>query len=350
MTTFGRGVSVESRRGTIEIVATVGPASADPRTLAALRAAGADAFRLNLAHASPEWLARTVDAIRRSSPEAAEAQLIADLPGRKPRTGALERPLTVRPGDAVWLGAVAAAPAGVVAVPFDLDAVDPAPATGDTVRLRDGQVRLVVGEVERDGLRADCLDAGELTSRMGVTWGDGEARLRAAVWTGALAACWELGVRRYLVSYCDGPADLAAVAARLPAPAQLIPKIETEAAVDAAAALIAAAACGCIARGDLGTQVPPARLPGIERRLLEAARAAGKGMFLAGGLLPSGAAGQAVTRAERAALHYALMHGATGFILSEETAVGPAPVAAVAELRAIVEAWEEEGIGESVSR
>jgi len=223
------------------------------------------------------------------------------------------------------------------------------PASNDTVRLRDGQVRLAVREVRRDGLRTECLDAGELTSRMGVTWGDGEARLRAEVWTGALAACWALGVRRYLVSYCDGPADLAAVAARLPGPALLVPKIETEAAVTAADALIAAAECLCIARGDLGTQVPPARLPGIERWLLEAARAAGKGMLLAGGLLPSAAAGRAVTRAERAALHYALVHGATGFILSEETAVGPEPAAAVTELRALVEAWEEQGIGESVN-
>jgi len=340
---------VESRRGHIEIVATVGPVSEDSRTLAALRVAGADAFRLNLAHASPEWLARTVDAVRRAAPEVVESRLIADLPGRKPRTGALERPLTVRPGDALWLGSVAAAPAGVAVVPFDLGAVDPAPAPGDTLRLRDGQVRLAVGEVGRDGLRTQCLDAGELTSRMGITWGDGEARLRTEAWAGALAACWELGVRRYLVSYCDGPADLAAVAERFPGPARLIPKIETEAAVSAAAALIDAAACGCIARGDLGTQVPPARLPGIERRLLEAARAAGKGMLLAGGLLPSAAAGRAVTRAERAALHYALAHGATGFILSEETAVGPAPAAAVAELRAIVEAWEEQGTGEWVN-
>lgn len=341
MTTVGRMVTVESRRGNIEIVATVGPASEGSRTLAALRAAGADAFRLNLAHASPEWLVRTVDAVRRAAPEPVESLLIADLPGRKPRTGVLERPLTVRPGDAVWLGDVAAAPAGVVAVPFDFGAVDPAPTPGDTLRLRDGQVRLAVGEVGRDGLRTDCLDAGELTSRMGVTWGDGEARLRTDAWAWALTTCWELGVRRYLISYCDGPADLAAVAARLPGPARLVPKIETEAAVNAAAALIAAAACGCIARGDLGTQVPPARLPGIERRLLEAARAAGKDMLLAGGLLPSAAAGQAVTRAERAALHYALVHGATGFILSEETAVGPALLAAVAELHAIIEAWEE---------
>ncbi|HOB51557.1 MAG TPA: pyruvate kinase [Acidobacteriota bacterium] len=340
---------MESRRGHIEVVATVGPASEGARTLAALRAAGADAFRLNLAHASPEWLARTVDAVRRAAPDAAESQLIADLPGRKPRTGELARPLTVRPGDALWLGEVAAAPAGVAAVPFDLGAVDPAPVPGDTVRLRDGQVRLAVGEVGRYGLRAECLDAGELTNRMGVTWGDGEARLRTDAWAGALAACWKLGIRRYLVSYCDGPADLAAVVARLPGPARLVPKIETEAAVNAAATLIAAAACGCIARGDLGTQVPPARLPGIERRLLEAARAAGKGMLLAGGLLPSAAAGQAVTRAERAALHYALVHGATGFILSEETAVGPAPAAAVAELCAIVEAWEEQGTGERVN-
>ncbi len=340
---------MESRRGNIEIVATVGPASESYRALAALRTAGADAFRLNLAHASPEWLACTVDAVRRAAPDPADQRLIADLPGRKPRTGALERPLAVRPGDAVWLGDAAAAPAGAAAVPFDLDTVAPVPASNDTVRLRDGQVRLAVREVRRDGLRTECLDAGELTSRMGVTWGDGEARLRAEVWTGALAACWALGVRRYLVSYCDGPADLAAVAARLPGPALLVPKIETEAAVTAADALIAAAECLCIARGDLGTQVPPARLPGIERWLLEAARAAGKGMLLAGGLLPSAAAGRAVTRAERAALHYALVHGATGFILSEETAVGPEPAAAVTELRALVEAWEEQGIGESVN-
>jgi pyruvate kinase len=333
--------NVESAHPPIEIIATVGPASDDGAVLAELVSAGADGFRLNLAHAAPEWLARTADRIRRAAPEAVELPVIADLPGRKPRTGDLAQTFAIRPGDTVWLGDPAAAPPAAAVVPFGLDRVDPPPAPGDTVRLRDGHIRLAVRAIRPKGLVAECLDAGALTSRMGVTWGGGEVRLRAEPWAGALAACWERGVRRYLISYCDGPAELAAVAAQLHGPGRLVPKIETEAAVAASGALIAAAGCLCVARGDLGTQVPPARLPGIERRLLEAGRAAGKGMILAGGLLPSAAAGQAVTRAERAALHYALVHGATGFILSEETAVGPAPSAAVAELRDIIEAWRK---------
>ncbi len=313
---------MESRRGNIEIVATVGPASESYRALAALRTAGADAFRLNLAHASPEWLACTVDAVRRAAPDPADQRLIADLPGRKPRTGRWNGRWPSGPATRSGWAMRRAAPAGAAAVPFDLDTVAPVPASNDTVRLkrRAGPPRGARGPAgrPRDGVPrrwgADEPHGRHLGGRRG-------AAPRGGVDGGAGGV---LGVGRPSVPrlVLRRPGGLGGGGGAASGTGAAGPEDRDRGGRDRGRCAHRRGGVLCIARGDLGTQVPPARLPGIERWLLEAARAAGKGMLLAGGLLPSAAAGRAVTRAERAALHYALVHGATGFILSEETAVG----------------------------
>ena len=71
-----------------KIVATIGPASASPETLAALINAGMDGARLNLSHGTREDHARSAALIREVEAAAGRPiALIADLQGPKLRVG-----------------------------------------------------------------------------------------------------------------------------------------------------------------------------------------------------------------------------------------------------------------------
>src|SRR3990172_4744399 len=76
------------RRARTKIVATVGPASSDPDSLAKLARSGVDVFRLNMAHAGPDEQQAHVDNIRSLSEESGEPiAILVDLAGPKIRLG-----------------------------------------------------------------------------------------------------------------------------------------------------------------------------------------------------------------------------------------------------------------------
>ena len=326
-----------------ELVATLGPASDSPEAIAALAGAGADLFRVNLAHAAPNWL----DAVLRCVAEQAGAAtgplpVVADLPGCKPRTGDLDAPVRLHQGDRVWLGGPV--PAGTEArrIPLDFAEIDCRPRAGDELLLRDGRIRLAVVRAAGDGCLCSVTSGGEAVGRMGVALaGEAGVRVRRSLPQDLLKRCLRGGVRAFLLSYCEEAADVSEVEEACRAlgveGVRLIPKIETLRALDNLPAILEACDTLCIARGDLGTQVPLPELPGIERRLLAEARAAGRRAWVAGEVLGGFARAASASRGELAGVWSALDHGAAGFILSDETAVGPDPAGAVRLLKELAE-------------
>ncbi len=331
----------------IEIIATIGPASHSAQCLRDLLAAGATTFRINLSHARPDWLR---DVLRGIAVVAGDTErtlpVIADLPGRKMRTGRLEASRPLPAGATVWVGRDDPAGADWFRIPFDPAHLPLAPAPGTTILLRDGKIRLTVRQSTAAGIVAEVISGGLATDRMGIVFDhprlrSGETRLPLDL----LAVCRAGGVHDYLLSYAEGGDDLAAVrqACRqegIPL-GRLIPKVETRPGLDALDELIEASPAICLARGDLGTQIPLPELAVTECRVLARAAARGKPAILAGDLLPGLIHGPAPTRPELPALVYALAQGAGGLILSDETAVGDHPVEAVRLAVAAVHAWQE---------
>ena len=334
--------------GGFELVATLGPAADSPAAVAALAAAGATHFRVNLAHAAPDWLdAVLARAAAGAGADAGPLPVVADLPGCKPRTGDLGAPVRLRPGDRVWLGGPV--PAGMEArrIPLDFAEIDCRPRTGDELLLRDGRLRLAVVRTAGDGCLCEVTVGGEALGRMGVALtGEAGVRMGRTLPQDLLERCLRGGVRAFLLSYCEEAADLAVVAeacrARGVEGVRLIPKIETLRALDNLPAILGACETLCIARGDLGTQVPLPELPGVERRLLAEARGAGRRAWMAGEVLGGFARAASASRGELAGVWSALDHGAAGFILSDETAVGPDPSGAVRLLKDLTEAWSRQ--------
>lgn len=332
----------------IENIATIAPGADSLDLLAALDRAGATGFRVNLAHAAPEWLGPVLARVRSLATESGpKLPVWADLPGAKLRTGVLARPFPLLPGAIVRLGPIPIGSRGEEpSVPVDWAAFDRPPAAGDIVLLRDGGLELQVVGGSEGGARCRVVRGGEACSRMGVTLAGAEASRGAGIpLPEKLAACRQGRVSRFLLSFCDSAGDLSraedllratGISARL-----ILPKIETRAGLERAGEILAAGAGCCLARGDLGTQIPRGEVAAAEIRLLGLARQMGKQVLVAGEVLPSLTAGKPPTRPELAAVYYALEHGAAGFILSDETAAGPDPAGAVETLTQLVAVWRE---------
>src|ERR1035437_8712111 len=73
-----------------KIVATIGPASRDPNTLARMVQAGMDVARLNFSHGNREIHAENAARIRAAAAQVGrQVAILQDLPGPKLRIGAL---------------------------------------------------------------------------------------------------------------------------------------------------------------------------------------------------------------------------------------------------------------------
>ncbi len=341
----GAGMSAVESQDAIELVATLGPASDSPDAITALAAGGATLFRVNLAHAVPKWLDAVLRCVaEKAAPAAGTLPVVADLPGCKPRTGDLDAPVRLRPGDRVWLGGPV--PAGTAAhrIPLDFAEIDCRPGLGDDLLLRDGRIRLAVIRVAEGGCLCAVTAGGEAVGRMGLALaGEAGVRVHRFLPQDLLKHCLRAGVRAFLLSYCEEAGEIDEVAEFCRTlgveGVRLIPKVETLRALDNLPEILGACATLCIARGDLGTQVPLPELPGVERRLLAEARAAGRRAWMAGEVLGGFARAASASRGELAGVWSALDHGAAGFILSDETAVGPDPAGAVRLLRELVDSW-----------
>lgn len=324
---------------TTRLIATLGPASWNPEGIQSLLAAGATQLRLNLSHLDAEGVLALCARIRTATGGA--LPVVADLPGRKMRTGDLLHPLTLQAGQQVFLGPVSSAPPETVALPADLPPGFRLLAAGSPVLLRDGRLALEILGATPEGLLCRVILGGEAVSRMGLTLpGAPVSGDSYQLPEGLLEACLEAGVRSFLLSFCDSPDDLACVAGRctsLDCPeVELIPKYETPAALESAEAILDACETACIARGDLGTHLPLPRLAHAEADLLRLAGERRRRLIVAGEVLPGFLTGTRATRPEAVAVYHELAAGAAGFILSDETAVGPDPVGAVTLLAAVV--------------
>lgn len=329
----------------VKIVATLGPASGAPATLAALLDAGADVFRINGAHVEAGQVERLVRGVRAAARRVGvEVGVLLDLPGVKVRCGALPGgALEVVTGSLVELALGDAVRGGVVPVP---PLVFHALAPGAEVLLADGTVALRVLERRGGRVRARVEAGGTIRDRVGV-------HVRGAAYPGAVLTRRDLllartgaaaGVDLLALSFVRGPDDvdrlrrhLARGRARLPL---LVAKVERREAVETLDAVLAACDGVMVARGDLGLEYGPEEVPGLQKRILEAASRHGRFAITATQMLESMTTAARPTRAEASDVANAVFDGTDAVMLSGETAVGAHPAHVVATMNRIVAAAE----------
>jgi pyruvate kinase len=319
-----------------KIVATIGPACWDEATLRALLAAGVRVARFNFSHADPAITAEKIALLRRLADEGTGHNLaiLADLQGPRIRVGALPpEGVTLAAGDAVTLSTHGAP--GAIPVDYAGLAADVQP--GDTILLDDGLLNLQVHGVDPAAGRIDCVVVvgGVLTAHKGINV---PARpLGVPTLTekdrADLAFALEQGVDLIALSFVRSAADITEarglITAQPDRPVGIIAKIEKPAAVENFDAILTAADGVMVARGDLGVEMAPELLPGIQKHLIAAANRAGKPVITATQMLDSMIRNPRPTRAEATDVANAVLDGSDAIMLSGETATGKYPLAAV---------------------
>ena len=327
-----------------KIVATIGPASRDPDTLARMVEAGMDVARLNFSHASLDIHAENAERVRDAATRAGrQVALLQDLPGPKIRIGRIQDDVAeLKPGEKLLLvcGSDEVGNGERISVSWQglASAVDP----GDVIYLADGAIRLRVQSVlgSDSEIETAVEIGGSVASRQGLNI-PGSTRGLAAVPEEDLEMLQfgeSIGVDLIALSFVRTAEDVTNVRkhTRLP----LVAKIEKPQAVDAAEEIIRTADCVMVARGDLGIELPIQEVPMVQKTLLHLAGRLARPAITATQMLDSMVSSTRPTRAEVADVANAILDGTDAVMLSQETAIGAHPVLAVEMMASIAERTE----------
>jgi pyruvate kinase len=328
------------QRRKTKIVCTLGPATESAEGIASLIEAGMDVVRLNFSHGDREDHREKIRRIREVSKSVGrEVGILQDLGGPKIRLGELpEEGVHLEAGSTVALGIDGKTEDGVLPVsyPHLLEDV----GVGERILLADGLAELEVREVTSDRLLCTIIIGGTVTSRKGVNLP--QANLRVAAFTDKdrqdLEVGLEEGVDFVALSFVRHEDDLAPVRERLTRqsrPPMLIAKIEKPQAVDRLLPILEAVDGVMVARGDLGVEMPPEKVPMIQKEIIAAARRAGRPVITATQMLRSMVNSPRPLRAEASDVANAVLDGTDAVMLSEETAIGNYPTEAVRVLHRV---------------
>lgn len=325
---------------------TLGPSSLD--CVHEILAAGANGVRLTFSFGTPQLQAERAESIRALARSAgARCTVIADIPGGKPRLGefAGEDTYQSRLGEKFSLVEAPSADPMKGELPVPDHPFLTSLETGDRILVGDGATILTVATGSDRGVTVEVVAAGRIEQTRGLiaqserfdppclTHADRESLATTAA---------ERAFDAVAISFVSSPEDVAETRDILRASGRLIPviaKIEHPPGVAAAAAIAASADAVIIGRGDLALTLDWVELPGAVLSVASDCQQQGipwvVGTQVAEGLerfsFP--------TRAEICDLARWLDYGASGALLSYETAFGANPIAAVAATRKISERW-----------
>ncbi|MBB4258074.1 pyruvate kinase [Bradyrhizobium sp. CIR3A] len=325
-----------------KIVATVGPASAEPEKIRALYLSGVDIFRLNFSHGTHEDHAKSYLCIRDLEREFGRPiGILQDLQGPKLRIGSLEEGrLALRAGETVRF--VIDGEGAKQSIPLPHPEIFAAVHPGQELLIDDGRVRLKVTELGDGEIVAQVAVGGLISDHKGVNVPGAMLALSPLTKKDRadLAFGIDLGVDWVALSFVQKPSDLIEARAIVGEAAGLIAKIETPMALDRIDDIIGLSDGIMVARGDLGVEIPAEEVPGRQKELVRACRRAGKSVIIATQMLDSMVAGPAPTRAETSDVATAIYDGADAVMLSAESASGAYPVEALAMMDRIIKSTE----------
>jgi pyruvate kinase len=316
----------------VRILATLGPASATVETIGALYDAGADAFRINMSHGDAAGRRAMFDAIR--SLEASRHRpmtILADLQGPKLRVGRFAAgSALLQPGQTFILD-LDPTPGDEGRVQLPHPEIFACVGAGHRLLLDDGRIVLTVREADVDRLVTQVTVPGILSNNKGVNVPDVVVPLPALTPKDRqdLADALDMGVDWIALSFVQRPEDLAEARRLIGARASLMAKIEKPSALSSIDGIIEMADAIMVARGDLGVELPPEDVPASQKKLVGAARRAGKPVVVATQMLESMIHSPTPTRAEVSDVANAIYDGADCVMLSAESAAGDWPVEAV---------------------
>ena len=320
-----------------KIIATLGPASAEPARLAALLAAGADVIRINASHGTAEQRSGLIATLRTAAEAAGRpVAVMLDLQGPRIRVGDLARPVVLTAGEEVVFAPEETAAPGQIPTTYAALADDVRP--GARILLDDGLLSVEVTAVTAPLVRVRVLQGGSLGTHKGMNLPG--VRISAPSLTekdlADVAFAAEQGVDYVALSFVRRAEDITGLRALLPPGIGIVAKIEKDTALADAARIIEASDAIMVARGDLGVELPFEEVPLMQKWLIRQAVAARRPVIVATQMLDSMVKNPRPTRAEVSDIANAVLDGTDALLLTAETAVGAYPCEAVQAMDRII--------------
>jgi len=331
-----------------KIVATIGPASQSEDVLEKLILAGMNVARMNFSHGTHDEHAERIARIRNVAEKLGmSVGILQDLQGPKIRVGELSEPIQLSDSEEVTLFVTGTTPSENRGkkIPVDFRQLFDSVRTSDRLLLDDGRLALeVISVKDRHTLTAKVVVGGTLTSHKGINLPG--VRLRIAGFTekdeADLAFGISQGVDAVAISFVRTADDVKKVryamerfskGKRMPF---LIAKLEKPEALDNLESILDEVDGVMVARGDLGVELPPERVPALQKHIIRTANNRAKLVITATQMLESMISNPLPTRAEASDVANAIFDGTDAVMLSAESASGKYPVEAVLMMDRIV--------------
>jgi pyruvate kinase len=325
-----------------KVMATLGPASADPETISGLIEAGVNVFRLNMSHGNYEAHRVAYDRVREAGRKSGfSVAVLADLCGPKARIGRIEGgKIEIADGESliVTTREIVGRP-GLVPSQYKQLANDVVP--GDRILIDDGNLELRVIQVDGTEIATEVTRGGTLSERKGLNLPG--VRVSSPALTDKdredVRFGLEIGVDMFALSFvrqADDVRQLKQLLDELGERTPVIAKIERAEALAEIEEILEVCDGIMVARGDLGVELAPEEVPVVQDQLIECARRVNKPVVVATQMLDSMTRNRRPTRAEVTDVANSVKSGVDAVLLSGETAVGAHPIEVVKMLDRIL--------------
>ncbi len=329
-----------------KIIATVGPASSSRAQLKRLLQAGVDVIRMNFSHGNYDDHAKGIKEVRSLAKEEKRSlAILQDLQGPKLRTGMLEDgdAILLSPGEQIKLTTRdVISTKDTVQVKYDSFTQDV--NEGDRILLDDGRIELRVTSIDAKDVATKVIYGGKLGSKKGINLPG--VNLSAPSLTKKDLQDIEFGlahdVDAIALSFVRRAEDIVSLREAISSSAHdgvtplIIAKLEKPEAIDNLEQIITVCDGVMVARGDLGVEVAPERVPSIQKHIIQHANAAQRFVITATQMLDSMIENPRPSRAEASDVANAVFDGSDILMLSGETAIGEYPIEAVETMDRII--------------
>ena len=328
-----------------KIIATIGPASENARTLKGMIEAGMDVARIGLAHGTVDEQIAKFQMVRAVAADLGRhVGIVVDLPGPKVRC----MPFTDGGAELVEDTQVSL---GVEETKSSSDHINvdypnllQDVQLGDSLSFGDGQVVVSIENREGERLKARVVHGGKLNGSPGLHVPSDRLRMSSPTDHDLelLDTFVEMGTDMVAVSFVRSAHDIRRLGVE-PAPRgpMGIAKVETKAAVSNLEGIIEASGAVMVARGDLGSEMDIEELPHLQKYIIQECIALGRPAITATQMLESMVSAPTPTRAEASDIANAVFDGTSALMLSGETAIGRDPVNAVRTMARITARADE---------
>ncbi len=328
-----------------KIVCTIGPASRDPAVLKELVIAGMNVARLNFSHGDQAIHGENMERLRDASRQLGiPVAILVDLQGPKLRVGDMGPDgLHLVAGETLMLtgcpivGQKAGAQGEPAKAPLQYPLLPSRVQAGDRILIDDGLIEVLIEEADDTEIRTRVIVGGHLKTNKGLNLPNASLSIPAITekdWDD-LAYALAAGADWIALSFVRSADEVQQLKQRINKscdygrPAPVIAKIEKPEALQHIDSIIAAADGIMVARGDLGIETAPEKVPMVQKTIIAKCNAAGAPVITATQMLESMMWNPRPTRAEASDVANAILDGTDAVMLSGETAAGKYPLEAL---------------------